>query len=245
MISEYSHVVFGIECLLNAYTHSGWVQVPALLCLMTKEPKRWATTPLAMPNVSLIDLQCEDIVVPVRFPSLYVPRRVPTSNMYSTRFQGGKSALDERSAGSSERSKRRRMSMMDTLNKLEEEQSMRPDKISLDGKWVRTHTWPGVEGPHHESGQAKASPRGWYLKFWIPIPTRLFMKRETRIFQIRAKVWMMGNEENAVQLDRFETVGSVDALLGGDKKEEDVSPLLAETLMTVSHLRREREMDVW
>jgi hypothetical protein len=257
--------IFGIECLNIS---SGWVQVPALLCLMTKEPKRWTTTPLAMPDVSLIDLQCEDVAVPVRFPSLYLPRSVPSgpvssmsptssslspsSNMYSTKFLGGKSALDERSAGSSERSKRRRMSMMDTLNKIEEEQTMRPDKISLDGKWVRTHSWPGVEGRHgrrcRESGQATAyanPPRGWYLKFWIPIPTRLFMKRETRIFRIRAKAWMTGNEESVVQLDRFETEGSVDAVLGEDKKEEDASPLLAETQMTVSHLRREREMDVW
>ncbi len=242
---------------------------------MTKEPRQWATTPLAMPDVSLIDLQCEDVAVPVPFPSLYLPWSVPSGpvssisptsspfspspNTYSTKFLGGKSALDERSVGSSERSKKRRMSMMDTLNKLEEEQTMRPDKISLDGKWVRTHTWPGVEGRHRrrrrESGQATAHekssrsssanpPRGWYLKFWIPIPTRLFTKRETRIFRICAKVWMMGSEESVVQLDRFETEG-LDAVLGEDKKEEDASPLLAETQMTVSHLRREREMGIW
>jgi len=71
--------------------------------------------------------------------------------------------------------------------------------------------------------------RGWYLKIWIPVPSHLFMKRETRIFEIRASVWMMGDEERG--------------LSGMDSEgDEEYFPLLADAEMTVSHLRYEREM---
>jgi len=77
--------------------------------------------------------------------------------------------------------------------------------------------------------------RGWYLKFWIPIPARLFMKRETRIFEIRASVWMMRVEEQRV-------LNLMDGEDGEVEEEEEDFPLIAEAEMTVSHLRREREM---
>ena len=77
--------------------------------------------------------------------------------------------------------------------------------------------------------------RGWYLKFWIPIPARLFMKRETRIFEIRASVWMRRVEGRVLNLMDDDVVEDE------DDDEEDF-PLIAEADMTVTHLRREREM---
>jgi len=65
------------------------------------------------------------------------------------------------------------------------------------------------------------------------------MKRETRIFKICAKVWMMGDEENVAQPDRFEDEDTNNAT----GKYESVSYLSAEAEMTVSHLRKERELD--
>jgi hypothetical protein len=128
------------------------------------------------------------------------------------------------------------------------------DGISIEGKWTRTYSKPGVEG----SGRARvdrrgpvisghnirarcqnydaaamamggAYARGWYLKAWIPIPTRLFLKRETRIFNINAQIFMMGDEERVLSLD--------------GKEASMIYPLLADAHMTVSHLRSRKEMD--
>lgn len=229
---------------------------------MVKDPRRWSATPLAMPDVSLIELRCDDRALPVPFPSLCPPRRTlpsPSSSptllprvaywlphTYSTSFLGGKSALGDDVLIRGGRSKTGGMSMMSALKKREEEQAMKQDKISLDGKWVRTLEWPGIEGPHSRPSHASAHrgyssvipPRGWQLRFWVPIPTRLFMKRETRIFRISAKLWMMG-DENVAQPAWFEDEDR-SKVTGSD---ESVSYLLAEAEMTVSHLRTERELE--
>lgn len=56
----------------------------------------------------------------------------------------------------------------------------------------------------------------------------------------------MGNEEKSVQLDQFEMDIDNDLEMPlVEEKEDEELPLLAETQMTVSHLRREREMDIW
>ncbi|KAF9528142.1 hypothetical protein CPB83DRAFT_894628 [Crepidotus variabilis] len=283
---------------------SGWVAVPVLLNLLAKDAKRWIGVPLAMPDVTYIDLQCEDVPLPVPFEYLSTGTTLSASssafytNSYTTSFVGGKSALDESSsfgAGKGYRSSRssggpdkgRGMSMMEALRKKEEEQSINSDKISIEGKWVRTYNRPGVEGAqsrtsddiredgngtrstHHSpvsrsdhrrspgldgSKETKNVHRGWYLKFWIPVPTRLFVKRETRLFNIQAQVWMMGDEEKEEKglkrgntvLDRFEIgMEEVEKWLGSaepEEDEQDALPLTAQTQMTVSHLRREREM---
>lgn len=245
---------------------SGWVSVPALLCLMVKDVKRWAATPLATPDVSLIELKCDDIPLPVRFTSLCPERTImptmdPSSrplspsvcrpNTYLTTFLGGNSALDEVLFPQNGRSKKRRMSLMDAMRKHEEEQKMGKDKISLEGKWTRTFGLPGVGGceikrkrsgssPHKET--SGVPPRGWYLKFWIPIPTRLFLKRETRMFRIHAQICMMDQEEE--KPDRFET-GLEDVISEWGRENDGVSSLEAKTEMSVSHLRKERDMDGW
>ena len=139
---------------------------------------------------------------------------------------------------------------MDAMKKHEEEQKMGKDKISLEGKWTRTFGLPGVGGCEIQRKRSGSSThtdpssvpaRGWYLKFWIPIPTRLFLKRETRMFQIRAQIWMVDQEEE--KPDRFETgFEAVDNEWGRDG---GVSSLETKTEMTVSHLRKERDMDGW
>jgi len=57
------------------------------------------------------------------------------------------------------------------------------------------------------------------------------MKRETRMFEVRASVWMTRAEEHV--LNRMDSE---------KEEEEEDFPLIAEAEMTVSHLRREREM---
>jgi len=97
--------------------------------------------------------------------------------------------------------------------------------ISIEGRWTRVYAKTGYDS--EDDGEEDHTPR-WNLQVWIPIPTRLFEKRETRAFNINARIWMMGDELRALSLD-----GNVNG---------DVIPLLADAEMTISHLRMEREM---
>ena len=187
---------------------------------MAKDPHRWTGTPIALPEFSLIDIRCDDLPVPSSM-SVYDPsieyavqctvpwnRNLPPPYSSSTKTEFP-FIVDHK-------------------------------EITIEGKWERTYTKPKIEGQTpilriadrngDENGTRNA--RGWYLKIWIPIPARLFMKRETRIFEIRASVWMMRVGERVLNKMDSEK---------GEEEEEDF-PLIAEAEMTVSHLRREREM---
>lgn len=200
------------------------VAFPVMLCIMAKDPQRWSGKPLSLPDVSLIDIRCEDSPFPSTM-SRYDPH-----NEYATFYTGSKTgtANDDLISGYRPQSGK----------------GISQSGITLDGKWVRTYTKPGVESNgrtrvHRRDGLSAlmgnneyggaATVRGWYLQFWIPIPTRLFEKRETRAFNINARVWMMGDEQRVLSLDK-----------NGDGQ---VFPLLADAEMTISHLRKEREMD--
>ncbi|KAF8971931.1 hypothetical protein BDZ97DRAFT_1913807 [Flammula alnicola] len=206
---------------------SSHIACPALLCLMAKDAYPWSGMPLALPDVTHIDIRCEDLPLPSRM-SIYDP-----SQEYGTRYVGSKigTAKDDLNA------------LVDT-----EPPAIGFGDITIEGKWVRTYSRPGVEGSGLSrvvrrgdvaSAYASASnpigprahARGWHLKFWIPIPTRLFVKRETRVFNIDARIWMMGDEERALSLD--------------ENTDGRVYPLIAHSQMSVSHLRTAREMDAW
>ncbi|KAF9461925.1 hypothetical protein BDZ94DRAFT_1322988 [Collybia nuda] len=64
-------------------------------------------------------------------------------------------------------------------------------------------------------GARENNKRGWYLNIYVPIPAGLFMKKETRTFILRTAIWI------------------------GDEQE---FPVEAAQEITVSHLRKEREM---
>jgi len=223
---------------------------------MAKDALAWTGLPLALPDVSLIDLRCDDVPLPSPIRSRNTWKFPDQGAAYSTTFLGGKSAREESSFGLGTG-----MNMMRNLKQFEEEQTIGPNKISIDGRWARTYAPPGVEGrPGRQpapstmsstpseststSGRSSSAytSRGWFLKFWIPIPTRLFAKYESRSFRIQARVWMMGDEERVPALDRFETGLGPEERVDGDQQSRP-HPLLAETEMTASHLRREREMD--
>ncbi|KAF4604459.1 hypothetical protein EYR40_003233 [Pleurotus pulmonarius] len=88
--------------------------------------------------------------------------------------------------------------------------------IHVAAQWDRTYKRRAepTDGARKSKSLDLPAERGWVLRFWIPIPTYLFVKRETRSFVIESKVWL------------------VDA----DKA------LTTSAEMTISHLRREREM---
>jgi len=58
---------------------------------------------------------------------------------------------------------------------------------------------------------------GWFMNLWVPIPTRLFAKKETRSFTLRSRLWI-------------------------GKEDEEPEAVVGERVMTVSHLLRERHM---
>ena len=87
--------------------------------------------------------------------------------------------------------------------------------ITIEPEWVRSYGKIIGKGGNPNERGIGIGERGWYLKIWVPIPMLLFRKRETRTFLLRAGVW-----------------------IGDD--EGDIVEATAE--MTVSHLRREREM---
>lgn len=213
----------------RSFVFSAHFACPALLCLMAKDAYTWSGLPLALPDVTLIDIRCEDHLLPSR-KSMYDP-----NDEYSTQYTGGKTGTAN-----------------DDLNTTVETK-IGQHGIRIEGKWIRTYAKPGVEGlgrarvdrrgdisnlnTHAKRQNYDAATmamdgayaRGWYLKVWIPIPTRLFVKRETKMFNINARIFMMGDEGRVLSLD-----GNEDGV---------AYALHADAQMTVSHLRSRREMD--
>ncbi|PPR02743.1 hypothetical protein CVT26_009454 [Gymnopilus dilepis] len=193
---------------VDDYEH---VAIPAMLCLSAKDPGAYSGKPIALPDVSLIDIRCDDLPLPV-LRAKHDPR-----DEYYTSYTGTKIGKSKEDAPRGDTPRTTGVSM---------------DSISLEGKWIATYVKPGVDGQGRlKHGDRSKAFRGWYQKIWVPIPTRLFEKRETRIFHLHARVWMMGDEQRVLLLDENEA--------------GDVYPLITDTEMTVSHLRKEREMEHW
>ena len=184
---------------------------------MAKDPDRWTGTPIALPDFSLIDIRCDDLPVPSSM-SVYDPSieyavqcTVPWNRSLPPPYSSSKNT---------------EFPFVVDYN-----------EINIEGIWERTYTKPKMEGQtpiFHIADRigdvdGTRNARGWYLKIWIPIPAKLFLKRETRIFEVRASVWMTRVEERVLNI------------MDSEKEEEDF-PLIAEAEMTVSHLRKEREM---
>ena len=193
---------------------------------MAKDPRSWTGTPISLPDVSLIDIRCDDLPIPSTM-SVYDPNieyavqcTVPQNKPWNRDPPPPYSPSQKISVSS----------------------LVNPNEITIEGVWERTYTKPKKEGPNqtqifriadrHGDEDGTMDGRGWYLKFWIPIPARLFLKRETRIFEVRASVWMMLMKSEERNLNMV------------DSEQEEDFPLIAEAEMTVSHLRREREMNM-
>ncbi|KAF9476018.1 hypothetical protein BDN70DRAFT_199177 [Pholiota conissans] len=206
-------------------TDDSHIALPAVLCLMAKDPHAWSGTPLSLPDVTFIDIRCDAVPLPSRM-SVYDP-----AQQYSTRYIGNPQAKP-----SSSRTTPHASPFASSRALFDRED------ISLDGLWTRVYSRPNIVGGAqivrpvntvtHASGSmvgaAQWYARGWHLKIWIPVPMYLFAKRETRVFSIDARIWMMGDEERVLSLD------------GNDGQ---VRPLTASAKMTLSHLRTPREMD--
>ena len=194
---------------------------------MMKDPHRWTGSPISLPDFNVIDIRCDDLPVPSSM-SVYDP-----SIEYAVKCSvPWNRSLPQASPP-----------LYPSPRKHEAESPfiVDPKEITIEGKWERTYTKPKMEDqtpifqiPDRDGDvDGTRTARGWYLKIWIPIPARLFMKRETRIFEIRASVWMTRGEEH---------FSNMMDLKEEEEEEEEDSHLIVEAEMTVSHLRSEREM---
>ncbi|KAF4612187.1 hypothetical protein D9613_004566 [Agrocybe pediades] len=180
---------------------------PVILSIAAKDPEEWTGVSIAVPEVSLVEVKCED----TPFPSCV--SKYDPSQEFSVTYTGSKTgtSTDDGTSISQNPKPKSRSNSTGT------------DGISIEGHWTRVYA--KTDG----SDEDDHTPR-WNLQIWIPIRTRLLEKRETRAFNVNARIWLMGDERRALSLD-----GKVDG---------EVVPLLADAKMTVSDLRREREM-VW
>jgi len=106
---------------------------------------------------------------------------------------------------------------------------MESSGIHVEPRWIFTVNKKGAiavnkpgdsknDRPAHTKSKSeeefKDATWGWYLKIWIPVPMRLFERMETRVFNIDAKV----------------SIGDF------------AQPLSVTAEMSLSHLRKEKEM---
>ncbi|KAG2022447.1 hypothetical protein CC2G_000196 [Coprinopsis cinerea AmutBmut pab1-1] len=238
---------FGVDADAYGMFISGVAPCPAELYIMTRDYQKWDSVPLAIPDVALMHIEC---------------RTKATSSRYSehSRDQDHWRVVFDGSEMPS--------------TKGPTPANIPADSISVEYKWDRIYSMPtvgkGCKGNSASSSSSStastpptipvtlspskllptffytppstAAPgRGWVMRFWIPVPLHLFLKKETRVFEISAKVWLAPNSPKPKgPLSKF-SPPSVSTELG----DIDADFIEASTEMTVSHLRKEREMGFW
>ncbi|KAJ7352039.1 hypothetical protein DFH08DRAFT_78185 [Mycena albidolilacea] len=160
---------------------------PLSLHLTLKDPAKWDGLPVSHPDVYVVDINCTSTsIVDPTYP--YCVASAAENNKYSVRYDGAK--------------------MRTPVGK---DLVLDPGRgIAIDTLWFRTEM--SIQAQGHGSS-SHTSRRGWEMKFFVPIATRLFEKRETRAFQVDGLVSVWG--------EQLETKAAT---------------------MSVSHLMREREM---
>ncbi|RXW17498.1 hypothetical protein EST38_g8355 [Candolleomyces aberdarensis] len=224
------------------------IACPAYLYIMAKEPSLWSSASLSMPDITLVEIRC----LTKRYQSHFSVSE--KFDIWECKFEGVElpRISDPKSKG---------VEGDDDSPK----PATTPGSISTEMHWTRTLEMPAVgkccnefleergdlkvvrkvmrkantvapvgsEDPENGDHQQRVPfipGRGFKLKMWIPIPARLFLKKETRAFEIEGKVWIVpgagtrGYHEGA---GRSGEAGFVEA----------------KTEMTVTHLRKERNMD--
>jgi hypothetical protein len=152
-----------------------------------KNSDRWALKPLLLPDIRMLDIQC------CTQEKLSVYSEFDTEASYSVCYTGARLQDD--------RGKPLPL--------------MHENGITIEPEWIRSYGKTIGKGGNPNERGISIGKRGWYLKIWVPIPMKLFVKRETRAFVLRVCVWIGGDDGDFVE-----------------SKGE----------MTVSHLRKEREM---
>ncbi|EAU92497.1 hypothetical protein CC1G_00716 [Coprinopsis cinerea okayama7 len=225
----------------------GVAPCPAELYIMTRDYQQWDSVPLAIPDVALMHIECRTKATSSRYSE-----HSRDQDHWRVVFDGSEMPSTKGSTPA----------------------NIPADSISVEYKWDRIYSMPtvgkGCKGNFASSSSSStastpptipmtlspskllptffytppstAAPgRGWVMRFWIPVPLHLFLKKETRVFEISAKVWLAPNSPKPKRaLSKF-SPPSVSTELG----DIDADFIEASTEMTVSHLRKEREMVSW
>ncbi|KAF4573689.1 hypothetical protein EYR36_008207 [Pleurotus pulmonarius] len=182
-----------------------FVAWPAELRLEALDSDRWEFTSLIQPEILRVDLECHSKYYCKDGDHTKYPYAICDSDSWYDVKYGGAVCRD---------------GMRSTV--------VPAAGIHVAAQWERTYKRRAdpVEPPVAATARRSKSldlpaERGWVLRFWIPIPTHLFVKRETRSFIIESKVWLVDDQR---------------------KIPHEEKALTATAEMTISHLRREREM---
>ncbi|KAJ2913858.1 hypothetical protein MD484_g6571, partial [Candolleomyces efflorescens] len=225
------------------------IACPAYLYIMAKEPSLWSSASLSMPDITLVEIRCvtkryqshfsiseKCDVWECKFEGVELPR------ISDPKFKGVEGDDDSPKPASTPGSISTEMYWTRTLEmpavgKCCNEFLEKREDVKAVRKVVRkTNLGPAPpvsEDP--ESGDLQqrvpfVPGRGFKLKMWIPIPARLFLKKETRAFAIEAKVWIVPG-------------AGLRGYHEGTGKSGEAGFVDAKTEMTVTHLRKERNMD--
>ncbi|KAF9495655.1 hypothetical protein BDN71DRAFT_862735 [Pleurotus eryngii] len=182
-----------------------FVAWPAELRLEALDSDRWEFTSLIQPEILRVDLECHSKYYCKDGDHTKYPYAICDSDSWYSVKYGGAVCRD---------------GMRSTV--------VPAAGIHVAAQWERTYK-RRAEPIEPAVGTSARRPksldlpaeRGWVLRFWIPIPTHLFVKRETRSFIIESKVWLVDDKRDLPHEDKALTTTAE---------------------MTISHLRREREM---
>ncbi|TFK68848.1 hypothetical protein BDN72DRAFT_841325 [Pluteus cervinus] len=210
---------------------------PAQIHVLLKHPLQWnqLSGDISMPEIYALDLACNNDAVPS-----ILAKRDPDHD-FSVRYTGSRATSESESRRPSRKKK-------STRRPGSTPPTMVPKRgICIDFDWEKLYS---PSGSWEDSGSYSNDGRymkGWFTDIWIPIPTRLFAKKETRTFTISSEIWFH-RDANATHggSGRGGRGGSGS---GGRSKKRDVDEELepdgvfgSEKIMTVSHLWKEREM---
>lgn len=240
------HLILYLKCsMLIYFMHSTSIACPAYLYIMAKVPSLWSSASLSMPDITLVEIKCRTTrcqshfsvsekldLWECKFEGVELPRisDPKSKGVQDDDDESPKPATTPKSI-STEMHWTRTLEMpavgKSCTEFLEERQDLRVVR-----KIVRKGNIPSVasEEVDNQQGIPFIPGRGFRLKMWIPIPARLFLKKETRAFEIEAKVWIVPGAGARGYFD-------------GANRTSEAGFVEAKTEMTVTHLRKERNMD--
>ncbi|KAJ3512773.1 hypothetical protein NMY22_g15234 [Coprinellus aureogranulatus] len=214
------------------------IACPAYLYIMAKDVSRWAGTALAQPDITLINIECRTKRGPSRFSDRHSDLDHWKCHFDGIELPSSSGPITSANVPQGSISIEMKWDRVYWMPPTFDTHSRRSN--SGDERAPRpTHTrkanslssllsaGPQGQGMMTDDPRAGAPGRGWCMKFWIPIPARLFLRKETRMFEVDARVHIVpGVDRRTVEVGR------------------DYGFIAAHSEMTVSHLRSEREMDI-
>jgi len=209
-----------------------YIICPAQLHLQLKNPIAWSqvSTELTMPEIYVIDIVCDNDFVPS------VLAHHDPDNTFSVKYEGSK----VHSSSDSKKSSKKKKS---AFKQTPVPSSMNPKSgVCVDFDWENLYANSNATAADMVESYSSDGRylKGWFTNFWVPVPTRLFEKKESRSFALSTEVWFY-RDQGGVESGNGKGGGG-----GGKrskKKDDELDGVFgSQTVMTISHLCSEREM---